>query len=84
MDIKWFVLGKAPFLGNTKLEAVKFPNTLHQKGRKKKIARLRSKKIKRIYRLQYKSSAKHMTFYIRTYSKKGKRFRYSRFAVIKI
>lgn len=54
------------------------------KGKKKKIVRLRSKKIKRIYRLQYKSSAKHMTFYIRTYSKKGKRFRYSRFAVIKI
>lgn len=55
-----------------------------QKGKKKKIVRLRSKKIKRVYRLQYKSSAKHMTFQIRTYVKKGKRIRYSRFAVIKI
>lgn len=55
-----------------------------QKGKKKKIVRLRSKKIKRVYRLQYKSSAKHMTFQIRTYVKKGKRICYSRFAVIKI
>ena len=54
------------------------------KGKKRKIVRLQSRKIKRIYRLQYKASARHMTFYVRTYVKKAKHIYFSRFAVIKI
>ncbi len=55
-----------------------------QKGKKKKIVRLRTNKIKRTYRLQYKAKVNHMTFHIRTYVKMGKRIYYSRFAVIRI
>ncbi len=63
----------------------KYVEIYYQKsnGKKKKI-QLRSAKLKKVYRFQYRSSAKKMTIWVRTYTKKGTKVRYSRFAKKKL
>ena len=63
----------------------KYVQIYYQKsnGKKKKI-QLRSAKLKKVYRFQYRSSAKKMTILVRTYTKKGTKVRYSRFAKKKL
>ena len=51
-----------------------------KKGQRKKKIRLASEKRKKNYKLQYKTTSKRITLWLRTYVKRGKRKRYSSFA----
>lgn len=78
--------GKNPELAiKLKKKQGKFVEIYYQKGNGKKIKiKLRSAKIKKVYRLKYKTTAKKMTFWIRTYTQKGKKKYYSQYTKCKI
>ncbi len=63
----------------------KYVQIYYQKAKeKKKMIKLRSAKLKKLYRFQYRSSAKRLTIWVRTYVKKGKKIQYSRYAKKKL
>ena len=74
--------GDIPYIQiNIKKAQGKYVEFYFQKnGHRKKKIRLASEKRKKNYKLQYKTTSKRVTLWLRTYVKKGKRKQYSSFA----